>query len=111
MAKRTGRRLDRDVVDDLIVGALQERRIDHRERLEAFGGEAGGERHAVLFGDADVEAAFREALGEEIEAGARRHRGGDRHDLLVGFGFGDQAFGEDFRVLRRVRLRSSSARR
>ena len=52
--------LDRDVVHDLVVGALQERRVDGGERLEAFGGQAGGERHAVLLGDADVEGAVAE---------------------------------------------------
>ena len=52
--------LDRDVVHDLVVGALQERRIDRRERLEAFGREAGGEGDGVLLGDADVEGAVGE---------------------------------------------------
>ena len=32
--------LDGDVVHDLIVGALQEGRVDGRERLQALGGEA-----------------------------------------------------------------------
>jgi hypothetical protein len=50
--------LDRDVMHDLIVAALQERRIDRAERLEAFGGKARGERHGVLLGDADIEGAF-----------------------------------------------------
>ena len=47
--------LDRDVVDDLIVGALQEGRIDRAERPHALRGEAGGEGHRMLLGDADVE--------------------------------------------------------
>ena len=34
--------LDGDVMDDLVVGALQEGRIDRGERLEAFGRKAGG---------------------------------------------------------------------
>ena len=73
--------LDRDVVHDLIVGALQEGRIDGRERLEALGREPGGERDAVLLGDADVEGAVGKFLLELIDAGARRHRGGDGDDL------------------------------
>ena len=52
--------LDGDVVDDLVVAALQEGRIDRRERLHAVGGEAGGEGHRVLLGDADVEGALGE---------------------------------------------------
>ena len=54
--------LDRHVVDDLVVAALQEGRIDRAERLVAFGGEAGGEGHRVLLGDADVEGAVGEGL-------------------------------------------------
>ena len=95
MAKRTGRLLDRDVVHDLVVGALQEGRIDRRERLEALGREAGGEGDAVLLGDADVEGALGELLAEQVEAGARRHRGGDGDDLRVLARFRDQAVGED----------------
>ena len=51
--------LDRDVVDDLVVGALQEGRIDRAERPIALRGEAGGEGHRMLLGDADVEACGR----------------------------------------------------
>ena len=46
-------------------------------------GEAGGEGHRVLLGDADVEDALGKALCETVEAGARRHCGGDRDDLVV----------------------------
>src|SRR5438552_3502208 len=49
--------LDRDVVDQLIVAALQESRIDAHDRPHALAGEARGERHRVLLGDADVEVA------------------------------------------------------
>jgi hypothetical protein len=50
--------LDRDVVHDLVVGALEEGRVDRAERPHALRGEAGGEGHRVLLGDADVEAAL-----------------------------------------------------
>ena len=72
--------LDRHVVHDLVVGALQEGRVDRGERLVALGGEAGREGHRVLLGDADVEGALREGLAEHVDAGAGRHRGGDRDD-------------------------------
>ena len=49
--------LDRDIVHHLVIGALQEGRIDRRKRLEAFGGEPAGESYRMLLGDADVEAA------------------------------------------------------
>ena len=72
--------LDRHVVHHLVVGALQEGRVDGAERPEALGGEAGGEGDRVLLGDADVEAALGEGLGEQVEPGAGRHRRGDRDD-------------------------------
>ena len=50
--------LDRDVMHNLVVGALQEGRIDRAERLEALGGEARGEGDCVLLGDADIEGAI-----------------------------------------------------
>ena len=52
--------LDRDVVHHLIVGALQEGRIDRAEGPHALRGEAGGEGHRMLLGDADVEHAVGE---------------------------------------------------
>ena len=63
--------LDRHVVHDLVVAALQEGRIDRAERLVAFGGEAGGERHRMLLGDADIEGAVGEGLAEQIDARCR----------------------------------------
>ena len=104
MAKRTGRPLDRDVVDHLVVGALQEGRVDGAERAEALGGEAGGEGDGVLLGDADVEAALREGLGEQVEPGAGRHGGVDRDDPVVGRRLADQLLGEHRGVAGRVRL-------
>ena len=46
-----------------------------QNRPEALGGEAGGEGDGVLLGDADVEAALGEGLGEQVEPGAGRHGG------------------------------------
>ena len=56
--------LDRDIVHHLIVAALQEGRINRAERLVALGRKTCGERHRVLFGDADIEGALREYLLE-----------------------------------------------
>ena len=90
--------LDRHVVHDLIVGALQEGRIDGRERLEAFGRQPGGESDAMLLGDADVEGAVGKFLLEQVDAGARRHRRGDGDDLRILARFLDQAFAVDFLI-------------
>ena len=75
--------LDRHVVHDLVVAALQEGRIDRAERLVAFGRQAGGEGHRVLLGDADVESAVGKARFEQVEPGAGGHGGGDGDDLVV----------------------------
>ena len=97
--------LDRDVVHHLVVGALQEGRIDRRERLEAFRRHAGGEGHRMLLGDADVEGALGKFLLEQVEPGARRHRRGDGDDLVVLARFLDQALAEHLGVVRRAALR------
>lgn len=52
--------LDRHIVDQLVVAALQEGRVDRRERLHSLRREPGGERDGMLLGDADVEGALRE---------------------------------------------------
>ena len=76
-AKRTGRFW----IDDLVVGPLQKRGIDGAERLVAFRRHAGREGYRVLLGDAHVEGAGREFLGEHVDAGAGRHGGRDGDDL------------------------------
>ena len=96
--------LDRDIVHHLVVGALQERRIDRAERLVALGGETRCERHRMLFGDANVERPVGIGAAEEIEPGARRHRRGDRDDFFVARGFRDQRVGEHPGIGRRVGL-------
>ena len=62
--------LHRHVVHHLVVGALEEGRVDRGERLIAFGGKTSGEGDRMLLGDADIEAALGEGLGETVEPGA-----------------------------------------
>ena len=59
-AERDVQILQRDVVDDHVVGALHEGRVDRQERLQPLGREAAGEERGVLLGDADVEVACRD---------------------------------------------------
>src|SRR5256885_2209331 len=82
-AENHGQLLDRDVVDDAIVGALQERRVDRDHRPDALRGEAPGERRGVRLGDADVEETVGPLLLENAGPGPRRHGRGDRHKLGV----------------------------
>src|SRR5438045_1630513 len=63
-AEHDGKRLDRDVVDDAVVGPLQEGRVDRDHRAYAPRCESGGKRNRVALGDADVEKALRVGLRE-----------------------------------------------
>ena len=67
-----------DVVDDLVEGPLEERRVQRDDRPLAAHRQAGRHRHRVLLGDPDVEEAIRELGLELVQAGAGRHAGGDR---------------------------------
>src|SRR6202000_179471 len=89
--KTHGQALDRHVMDDLVIAALKEGRVDRTEWLVALGGETRSEGNGVLFGDADVECTGREGLGENVDTGTRRHCSGNADDRLVLFGFLDEA--------------------
>ena len=90
--------LQRDVVDQLIVGALQEGRIDRDHRLEALAGEAGGEGDRMLLGDRDVEIAVGKALGEFDQTRALAHRRRDADDQRIALGHVAQPLAEDLRI-------------
>jgi hypothetical protein len=53
-----GKALDRDVMHDLVIAALQEGRIDRGEGFQAARGHARAHGDRVLFGDAHVEGAL-----------------------------------------------------
>src|ERR1700692_2252341 len=61
-----------DVVHHLVIGALQEGRINGREWLEALRCQAASESHRMLLGDADVEEAVGKLFGKLVETGAGR---------------------------------------
>ena len=98
MRKHDGQLLQRDVVDQLVVGALQERRVDRDHGPRTLAGQAGGERHGVLFGDRDVEVAVGKALLEFDQAGALAHRGRDADDAWIALGHVAQPLPEHLRV-------------
>ncbi len=75
--------LDRDVMHHLVVAALQEGRIDGAERLLALGGEAGAKVTACCSAMPTSKVRLGNACCEQVEAGARRHGGGDGDDLVV----------------------------
>ena len=60
--------LQRHIMHDLVIGALQKGGIDGTEWPHPVAGKPGGEGHRVLLGDADIEETFRKPLLEEIRA-------------------------------------------
>jgi len=91
-------------MDDLVIAALQEGGIDCAERLVALGRKTGCKCHRMLLGNADVEGALGEGLGEDVDPGSRRHRRGDADDLFVLGGFLDEALAEHVLIGGRIRL-------
>ena len=69
-----------DVVDDLVPGPVEERRVDRDDRPQPAHRHAGGGGDGVLLGDADVEEAVGEVLLERDQPRRPGHRSGDRHD-------------------------------
>ena len=100
--------LQAHVVDDLVIGALQERRVDRRHRLAALERQPGREQDRLLLGDADVVVAVRQRALQQVQAGARVHRRGDPDHPLVAVGLGDQRLAEHLRVGGRRRLDARS---
>ncbi len=96
--------LKADIVHHLIVGALEERRIDCGNGLHALAGQARRKGHGVLLGDADVVEALGKLALKTVEPGSGRHGGGNGHDAIVLPGQTNQSIGEDSRVGGRRRL-------
>ncbi len=75
--------LQRHIVDHLIVGTLQEARIDGDHRLLVGDGETSGESDRMLLGNSHIEVAIRILLAEFHQPGAFAHGRGDADQLLV----------------------------
>ena len=85
-AKRDVQVLQRDVVNDHVVGALHERRVDRQERFHPLRREPAGEERGVLLCDSDIEIAIGMLRLEKSETGSTRHRAGDGDNLLICIG-------------------------
>ena len=90
--------LQRDVVNDHVVGALHEGAVNRDEGLHALRGEAAGEKRGVFLGDTNIEEPVGVALRKMDEAGAGGHGGGDGGDLVVRVGEVGEFFAEEFGV-------------
>ena len=95
--------LEADVVDDLVVGALKEGRVDRRHRLATLERQPGGEQHGLLLGDPDVEVAVGELALEDVQARARVHRRRDPEHPLVAPALAHERLSEHLGVGRRRR--------
>ena len=96
--------LQDDVVDQLVISALQERGIDRHHRLVALAGQTGRQGHGMLFGDADIEVAAGKPLFEFDQTRAFAH--GRRHaqQARVRLGHVAQPLAEHLGVGRRTGL-------
>ena len=95
--------LERDVVDDLVEAALQERGVDRAHGSHALGGEPRCEGHAVLLGDPHVVHPVGVSHGELVESGAVRHRRRQRDHARVAIGEPRECLREHARPTRRAR--------
>ena len=72
-----GQVLDGHVVNRLVVGALQEGRVNRDHGAASARGQARGESDGMLLGDADVEVAVGKLLRKANQPRALAHGGGD----------------------------------
>ena len=70
--------VQRDVHEHLVEGTVEEGGVDRDDRVQPAHRQPGRGGGGVLLGDADVEDAVREAVGEAVEPDRVQHRGGDR---------------------------------
>ncbi len=62
--------LQRDIMDELIVGALSECRIESEYRAFASAGHASRQSGGVLLANANIVSSGRKAIGESLETTA-----------------------------------------
>ena len=75
--------LQRHVMDQLVVAALQKSGIDRQHRLDALAGHAGGKGDGMLLGNANVKVTVGKAPVKLDHARAFAHRGRDGHQPVV----------------------------
>ena len=96
--------LDRYIMDDLVIGPLQEGGIYHRVRLKPLSRHARSKGHAMLLGNTHIEATIREFVVKQVKAGPGRHGSSNGYDAIVFLCLRDQRLREDLCVRRGVRL-------
>ena len=74
-----GQILNADIVDELVVGPLQEGAVDGAYGLEPLASHACCHGHSVLFGDTDIEILVGKGLFQQVEPCSSRHGCSDSH--------------------------------
>ena len=72
-----------DIMDDLVVGTLEKRRVNRNHGQKPLAGKARRKADGVFFRHADVKEAARMAVLEEVEACAVLHGSGDATDARL----------------------------
>ena len=98
--KGDGEVLQRDVVDDLVVGALEKGGVDGANGAKSLGRQSGGEEDGVLLRNPDIKELFRHGGGEMYQPRAAGHRAGDPQNMWIRSGKPDEGFAEDVLVIR-----------
>ena len=95
--------LDRHVMHDLIVAALEESGIKRAKGFHPARCQRGGKGHTVLFCNTHVETPAGKTFGKEVEPRAIRHRRRHRADLVIGGGQLDEVLSKYLGIGRRIR--------
>ena len=81
--QRNGQMLDADIVQDLVVSALQKGGIYKEKRFQPAGCHARAKRYGMFFGDTDIIELVGVCFGKRRRAGAKRHCSGDNTNGFV----------------------------
>ena len=73
------------IMDDAIISALEEGRVDCHHRPVIHGRHAGGKDHRVFLGDAHIEITSGQLIPQRLQPRATRH--GRRHAHHFGVAF------------------------
>ena len=96
--------LDAHIVDELVVGPLQESAVNRHHRPQPLTSHAGGHRYGVLFGDADIEVLIRQSLLQQIQTRACRHGRRDAYHPRIVLADLHQGLAKNLAVASRLRF-------
>ncbi len=91
--------LDTDVMQHLVIGSLQKRRIHREDRPHSSRRQACRESHRMLLRDSHVKETVRIVQAEPLQAGTIRHGRRDRHHFFIALAQLYHAGGEDILIV------------